>query len=295
MCFAMAPVMAFCKASPSLASPQLKPKPLGGRTRYSEPSLSQLRDPMLVAFVLLGAGAQPVTGLALSRAWAQTWPGEQPLHIDSSDGDALAFDVMGATGFVSHMPAPVPWGDVEGPAACAWHWPEAVSVLKLHASHLVVGVSGQHLEPKSEASLLTLLAAAVCTATPHALGVYWGAGTSVTSAEQFIELAYEMTPESLPLIAWVEFRVFPGDRSRGWNVFTTGLGALGLMEIEVRDVQGDPSALLDKVMNIADYLTQAGPLLKDGDTIGSSPSEKMRVHHASSAWNRPGNVLWVEM
>lgn len=231
----------------------------------------------------------------LAQGWAATWPREAPLaQLQGADG-ALTFDFMGGLGFVGYMPAPVPWSELEGPATCAWHWPDAVSVLRAHKTHLVVGVSAEEESPKARAIRLTLLTAAVCTAMPAATAVYWASGTTISPADRFLELAKEMSPGALPLLSWVEFRTFPGNVSGTFNVFTTGLEALGLMEIEVRDAARPPAQLLERVMDVAAYLLESGPVLKDGDTIGTSATERLRIHHAPSKWDREGAVLWIEL
>lgn len=248
-----------------------------------------------LAFVTLGADSGPMTPEAVAAAWQRAWPSEEPLEeLQGSDG-ALTFSFMGAMGMIGHMPRPIPWSDLEGPASCAWHWPEAVSVLRDHASHLIVGVRVADDSPMNCAIRLTLLTAAICAAAPSATAVYWPSGTCVSSAPRFIELAREMRPDSLPLLAWVEFRVFPNDDRSRWSVFTTGLKPLGLMEIEVRDAQGSPSVLVEKVLDMADYLSQVGLVLKDGDTIGTTADEKLSIHHVPSAWERAEIVLWIEM
>ena len=248
-----------------------------------------------VAFVTLGADPGPMTPEAVSAAWQRAWPSEEPLENVQGDDGALTFSFMGALGMIGYVPRPLPWSDLEGPARCAWHWPEAAGVLREHASHLIVGVKVTDDSPVNCAIRLTLLVAAVCEGVPTATAVYWPSGTCVSPAARFIELAREMRPDSLPLLAWVEFRVFPNDDQSGWSVFTTGLRPLGLMEIEVRDASGGPTALLEKVIDIAGYLTQAGAILKDGDTIGTTADEKLLIHHAPSVWERDEVVLWIEM
>jgi hypothetical protein len=273
-----------------------------------------------IAFVTMDDGGPAVTPSMLEKAWRKIWPDEEPLSLDGCQAPALAFPFMGGTGMVGFMPGPVPWSDLEGPARCAWHWKDATKILKAHRCHLIVGVSDgdepeggdqkakqpaakkrrrqsadSHRQLLDQSIRLTLLTAAVCAAAQRASGVYWSAGTAVTPAETFVKLAQEMTPESFPLHAWIEFRIFPDDEGKRWSVFTTGLAALGLMEIEVRDVLGEPPDLVTRVMDVAQYLVQEGPVLKDGDTLGSSEEEKLLIHHVRSKWDREGPVLWIEM
>jgi hypothetical protein len=261
---------------------------LGARRGYGD-------DVLQLAFVTMGADAQPLTASALADAWRRTWPHEAPLEELEDDDGTLSCAFMDALGMIGYMPGPIPWSDLEGPASCAWHWPEATSVLEAHRAHFIVTVRGEETSPKLQAIRLTLLTAAVCAAAPSATAVYWASGTAVTPADRFVGLAQEMTPDSLPTLAWIEFRVFPNEGRSRWSVFTTGLEALGLMEVEVRNAKGEPSDLVDKVMNVAGYLLDAGLVLKDGDTIGNGADEKLRVHHVRSAWERDSTVLWIEM
>ncbi|MCA9620349.1 MAG: DUF4261 domain-containing protein [Myxococcales bacterium] len=257
--------------------------------------MEQITD-MQIAFVTMGPGAAPLDAESLSRAWSRLWPNEEPLADLQGDRGALTFSFMGGGGMLGFMPAPVPWSDLEGPAACAWHWREATEVLRAHEAHLVVGVMGGDEGPSLADSIrLTLLIAAVCEASPATTGVYWGEGTAVSPADRFVELAREMAPDDYPLLAWVEFRVFPADEGTRWSVFTTGLRALGFMEIEVRAVKGDPSDILETVLDIAGYVVHSNAVLKDGDTIGTSAEQKLRIRHVPSEWEREGPVVWIDM
>jgi hypothetical protein len=250
---------------------------------------------LLVAFVALDPDSSPPTPADVASAWQQTWPEEAPLAEVQGDDGALTLSFMDAFGMVGYIPQPLPWSDLEGPARCAWHWPEAVDILEQHAGHVIVSVRTTDESSIRCAIRLTLLTAAICVAMKKASAVYWPSGTCVSSAATFVELARAMSPESFPLLAWVEFRVFSNNDGSRWSVFTTGLQPLGLMEIEVRDAAGNPAELVEKVMDIAGYLTQAGLVLGDGDTVGASDDEKLHIHHVPSAWEREGNVLWVEV
>ena len=249
----------------------------------------------LLAFVTLGPGGGPVDARSLSSSWARFWPREPRLEdLEAKDG-VMVFPFMGELATVSHMPGPLPWSDLEGPAAMAWHWEKAEEVLKAHETHLLVGLLGSEGEPIARAIQLTLLTAAAIDASAVATGVYWPEGTTVTPAGRFLASARVMEPEQLPLLSWVEFRVFPGDQPGRWSLFTTGLRALGHMEIEIRDSSAAPPDLIDRVYDIAHYLTQAGPVLNDGDTLGGSADERLQVRHLPSAWEREGPVLSIDL
>lgn len=252
----------------------------------------------LLAFVTLGPGGGPVDAAALAASLRERWGLEVaiPEGEQKDEPGGLVFDLMGCLATVSHMPGPVPWSDLAGPASAAWHWKEAAEVLGSHESHFLVGLlRDDGSPPLKRAITLTLLTASVIECAPGCTGVYWGSGTAVTPAERFARSAELMTPDELPLFSWIEFRVFQGEQPETWCVFTTGMKALGHLEIEARDSRVGPSELVDRVYGIAHYLTQAGPVLKDGDTVGDSAEERIHIRHSPSAWDREGPVLWLQM
>ena len=54
--------------------------------------------------------------------------------------------------------------------------------------------------------------------------------------------------------------------------------AFQLMNIEIRNARGDPWALKDTAYEIAHYLLDKGPVIKDGDTISCGPWKASRLN-----------------
>jgi hypothetical protein len=61
-----------------------------------------------------------------------------------------------------------------------------------------------------------------------------------------------------------------------------GLSAFVGREIEFVSGKLTLSALFDKVAGLAVYLIEHGSVVKDGDTIGASVSERIQVRHRNS-------------
>lgn len=231
----------------------------------------------LIAFVTLPPAARAPSRDELRAAWSRLWPQQAlPAELDA----------------VTHVAAPVPWSDLEGPASSAWHWPEASEVVRDHRSHLLVAVPDATPDVKSAVRLTHLVAAAI-EACPAATAVYWGAGTAVSPADRFLATARDMRHDELPLLSWIEFRIF-GDEGRT-SLFTTGLAPLGLMEIEIRRSGRDADHLIERAYDFAHYQALRGRVLRHGDTIGASADERIAVRHAPSAWDRPGNVIHLDL
>jgi hypothetical protein len=67
-------------------------------------------------------------------------PDGPKLALTEKKDTTYMFDLGGSTAFVSLMPAPIPWSDLEGPCATAWWWPEAAECLQNHKDHAIVGL-----------------------------------------------------------------------------------------------------------------------------------------------------------
>ncbi|HEX7896966.1 MAG TPA: DUF4261 domain-containing protein [Planctomycetota bacterium] len=217
------------------------------------------------------------------------WPDAPPPREVASKNGALTFKLDDALAAVALMPAPIPWSALEGPCAAAWYWPKAAEAMKAHPSHLLVTLSGGRRTPIDRCLLLTALTASV-TAVSKAAGVYWGAGPVLQSPAAFLEVASEMKQDYLPLRLWIDFRLVR-ERPGVHSVYTTGLDAFGHMDLELPKSRQKPEALFDLAFNAAHYLLDRGPVLKDGDTFGTSAEQKIKVRHVPSRWGHAGKIL----
>jgi hypothetical protein len=66
------------------------------------------------------------------------------------------------------------------------------------------------------------------------------------------------------------------------------------MEIETRDAPMPGLELYDLVLGTTRYLLEKGPVIRDGDTIGQSPNQKIRMRRAESHWNAGERVYRIE-
>jgi hypothetical protein len=101
------------------------------------------------------------------------------------------------------------------------------------------------------------------------------------------------SPEAPPLYLWVDLRAIR-NKDGTTGLFTTGLSALGHMEIELPRIEMDPGELREWLLNIMYYLLENGPVLKHGETIGMSEEQKIRIRHCPSSFGHPGKVIRLE-
>ena len=96
--------------------------------------------------------------------------------------------------------------------------------------------------------------------------------------ESFCE---DMSPEHVPVLAMMRFQFVdaPNDQL---GLYTLGMKQFGLMDIEVDRSSMEPKDLMEFVSNIAHYLIQSGPVIADGNTVGSTSDERILVRHRPS-------------
>ncbi len=220
-------------------------------------------------------------------------PAEVYIGGEGKDVPVLHFTLGGAVCFIGLLSVPIPWSELNGPCETAWYWPEAVTQMKAHRAHLIINVKHPGRTRVELALILTRIAAAAAEAT-QAVGIYWGAGTLVQSRASFVEQAHAASEDDLPLFLWIDFRVWANSDSTV-TLVTEGMDAFGLMEMEFVEAKINARSLMDLAFNIAHYLLTSGAVIRDGDTVGMSTEQKLRVRYQSSIWERPGRVYRIEL
>ena len=233
----------------------------------------------LVAMVALSDDVLP-NETTLIEWLRDSWPTLPVIDRIERRDDVISFDLGGDTVAVSLMPQPVPWADLEGPCREAWYWPEAAEALRDHRTHILVVLVPRASDRIDVALSLTRVVAAV-TACSRAAGVLWGGGGLVHAPEPFVEAARKGRRESLPLQLWVGFGVYR-EEDGTHSLYTSGLEEFGQMEIEVAGSKLDPRELIDRVFNMVLYILGKGVVLQDGETIGTSENEKIKITHETS-------------
>src|SRR5262249_23136872 len=83
-----------------------------------------------------------------------------------------------------------------------------------------------------------------------------------------------------PIMLWID--IAPLQSAGGVEVVTIGLSSFVGREIEYEVGRADAAEVFPKVAGLAGYLIQHGDVVKDGDTMGESEADRIRVRIASS-------------
>jgi hypothetical protein len=200
------------------------------------------------------------------------------------DDGHLVFPFRDAQLAVSLMPAPVPWSDLEGPCATAWWWPEATEHMRRHRYHFLVALIGGSIDQVERRVILTKVVSAVVSGT-DAVGVYWAEGTVVHEPGQFVEQAESASEDDIPGPLWIDVRIEENDDG-SYRCFTTGMAHLGFLEIEVERSRLAPEELMEFIGNTACYIVNGRKQIEDGETMGRTESERYKVRHVPSMFDR---------
>jgi len=206
----------------------------------------------------------------------------------------FSFCVGDASFACLHMKVQYP-DDLEGPIATTWLWPREPSIgnVKQHRSFLHVTMMGGAADPVRRRLTLTAVTA-LAAKQSGVMAVYWGDASLVIFPPLFVDMAEENnTPQSPPLYLWVDLRAFRNEDGTT-ALFTVGLAPLGHMEIEIPRIKMEIGELREWLVEIICYLLENGPVLMDGQTIGMSAEQQIRIRHCPSIFGHPGQVIRLE-
>jgi len=228
----------------------------------------------------------------LAAWYARRYPDAPPLVLSSRSDRLLTLVVGDDVVAVTLIGRPIPWAQLEGPAATAWYWPEATERLRPHGAHLLTALAEDAGDPLPRAWLLTRMTAALAAAAP-CTGVFWGPGRLVHPPQAYLAESAAADNDDLPLFLWVDFRVeqLDGDVVR---LYTTGLEALGGLELEAPHFRGDPQTLLEYGYNLAHYQLARKRSIGDGDTIALTDAVQATARRSPSLFGGDLEVIRLE-
>jgi hypothetical protein len=246
----------------------------------------------IISALLLEGESFPVDAF-LKQAAKTRIAGEAVSGINRGDGGVFSFEVGDEFLALALMPAPYP--DLEGPIATSWMWPRQppIETVKRHRSHLLITATGGAADPVRRRLVVTAVTA-LAAKQPGVVAVYWPEATLVHFPPVFVNMAEKINlPEAPPLYLWVDLRALRNDDGTT-GLFTTGLSALGHMEMEIPRIDMEPGELREWLLNIMYYLLENGPVLKHGQTIGMTAEQQIRIRHCPSSFGHPGTVIRLE-
>lgn len=183
-----------------------------------------------------------------------------------------------------------------------WWWPETRAVIARTKAHAVTLVLGElEKTPAKERILIEMqLVAAALDVLTSATAVVWPGADAMWKPDLFrsgVDNANGDIPVSLAVAVKLghDTEHLRPDGKPTWFARTEGLNALGLTEVEWRAFGGEVPNLVSWLHGMAWYLVNKGPVVANGDSMGSDAPGVMPpvvIRHEPST-TVPGTQAYV--
>lgn len=233
-----------------------------------------------LTFVVLAEAKMPAAEAVKTALQAKLGSSFPIDKMEAGEG-VILFRIAGGTVAIGLVDGPIPNRELEDVCRFTWYWKAACESLSQHKAHLIVTLLDTNLD-KIDASLLLTKVVASVMPDANAIASYWHG--NLQSREAFLKQSETASRQNLPVMLWVNYRLSQ-DPLKGWSISTRGMKNFDLMEIESKDANVEGRAFFSLVAWMSEYLISKGPIIKDGETIGRSPAQNIRVQHAPSYWH----------
>lgn len=241
-----------------------------------------------LTFVVLAEAKMPIAE-SVKAVLQEKLGSSFPIDKMEAGEEAILFRIAGGTVLIGLVDKPIPNGELHDVCRFTWYWKAACETVSPHKAHLIVSLLDTHLDKIDAALLLTKVVASVMP-DANAIASYWHG--NLQSRETFIKQSASASRQNLPVMLWVNYRLSQ-DPLKGWSISTRGMKDFDLMEIESKDANVDGRAIFSLVAWMSEYLISRGPIIKDGETVGRSAAQNIRVQHAPSYWHEGETVYRI--
>jgi hypothetical protein len=248
---------------------------------------------MQLAFVLTNTPGLP-DAKAIAAAYSEVAPsGSGPIVWEGGGGhpDQHALSIGGTLVVVAAMPSPVPDREADeavrrslSALGTGWALPE-------HRFHIIVAATGvDESTAVAERCDFTRAVAAVSRAA-SSVGVYWGAAAATHEASFFFETARDA---ELPIALWTGVSV-ASDGDERVSLLSFGMGQFGLDELLLTGPVADAEVAIEMFFDLLSYAVERGATVGEGETVGRSDGERIRVAVEASPVDPERRVWRVDL
>ena len=207
-----------------------------------------------------------------------------------SDNKAAVLVIEDYSVAIAIIPAAIPGNEVESTAEYNYFWENGVNETAKHKGHIVLSIMNAGKNPIKENLLFSKLASAIMN-NSKSLGIYIGGRTLVLKKEFYQENVKMMSEEDLPLYNWIYFGLRKENGKQ--SIYTYGLAEFGKMEMEILNSENSTEDLSEMMFNLAHYVIAYDVKLSDGETIGISAEQKLKISESKGKYLE-GKTLKVE-
>lgn len=210
------------------------------------------------------------------------------------EDDVVYVEAEGFRIVIGLMPMPVPNGEAEHYAKANYMWRDAEQIVARHAAHMIVTVLGDG-DMLKRANVFVKVAASLMN-QENAVALYSeGAVYSPRMYRDFAGvLKDDRLPDTVPILNLVWFGLYGDGKQAG--VYTYGMRRLGKEEIEIYVPQNTANfeEMRGFLVSVAAYVVGEDVVLRDGETIGFSATEKLPIK-VSPGVAVDGNTIKIDI
>jgi hypothetical protein len=177
-------------------------------------------------------------------------------------------------------------------AQFAYWWPNAATDAARSTSHVIVACNWPK-HSRFDAHLRHLVLVRELVEQLPVIGVLWG--SALVQADKFKgEFAHMQKTNVVPFSLWVLIQF---SKQPNGNILISTLGMRDFEQMEIETESALPfDQTFDLVRKFGSYILANGPVVKDGETMGLTAEQRIKVRHVRSF--RPDvneNVYWLDL
>ncbi|MFO1033970.1 MAG: DUF4261 domain-containing protein [Hyphomicrobiales bacterium] len=158
-------------------------------------------------------------------------------------------------------------------------WQEARQVLSEHKAHTVLAIMKEpkeFAETKSACTALAMAALALAS-RKETIALQWAPSRALLHGQAIFHEIEDIQAGRLPLDLWLAYSPWAERETGKIGLMTVGLEPFVGREIEMVPRKESLGSSVQRAMAMAEYLLTKGPVVKDGDTVGYSATEHLKV------------------
>jgi Domain of unknown function (DUF4261) len=158
-------------------------------------------------------------------------------------------------------------------------WPEAKNLIGKHRAHVMLAVIGEQdgFENVMAASKALAMAALALAVIRDAIAIHWSSSMALLRGASVEGTAQTMRETGLALDLWLAFKPWVEREQGKVGLFTSGLRGFIGRDIEMVARKESLIAVVERALALAGYILTSGAVIKDGDTVGYSATEQLRI------------------
>jgi hypothetical protein len=261
-----------------------------GEQLMAEPTQARSAGPRMIMATLLLDRPADVDYRLLAQRVGEPLELNLKLAEEHKPGFPMALVTDGAVIMGMRIDAPYP--ALNSVAQFAYWWPNAATEAARSTSHVLV-VCNWPKYSRFDAHMRHLILVRELVEQLPVIGVLWG--SALVQADKFKgEFAHMQKNSVVPFSLWVLIQF---SKQPNGNTLISTLGMRDFEQMEIETESALPfDQTFDLVRKFGSYILANGPVVKDGETIGLTAEQRIKVCHVRSF--RPDvkeNVYWLEL